>query len=306
MVKTAKLLILFFTAAITMGCSAGVHADNILLDKDSNTIYYLYEPVDPELEKKYDAVPKFSDVPSDSDYHEAILFLIQYGISSPKEDPRFYPDRGITQKEAAEMLALFSEPGFAKETEDAVQWCKDRNILPRSMIKDFSPDQTITREEAAYFFDSLANYENSRILTEIQKQMTAYPQTFADAGDISNWAATAVNRMNIIGLFPTEENNYFHPQRAVTRSEFAKALYLYFRLDRIPTIDNGKTPAIEYIEESPEGITDFYGNAILSQRDPFPEHHSSKNDITNEVLMIAFILCGLCVIGGGVYIARKK
>ena len=34
MVKTAKLLIIFFTAAITMGCSAGVHADNILLDKD--------------------------------------------------------------------------------------------------------------------------------------------------------------------------------------------------------------------------------------------------------------------------------
>ena len=306
MVKTAKLWILFFAAAITIGYSMEVHADNILLDRDNNTIYYLYEPVDPELEKKYDAIPKFNDVHSDSDYHEAILFLIQYGISSPNEDPCFYPDREITQKEAAEMLALFSESGFDKETEDAAQWCKDRDILPRSMIKDFSPDQTITREEAAYFFDSLANYENSRILTEIQKQMTAYPHTFADSGDISNWAATAVNRMNSIGLFPTEENNDFHPQRTVTRSEFAKALYLYFRLDRVPTIDNGKTPALEYIDESPEGITDFYGNAILSKKDPFAEHDSPKNDITKDVLMIAFILCGLCVIGGGIYLARKK
>lgn len=303
MVRTTKVWILFLTVAITIGCSMGVYADNILLDKENNIVYYLYEPVDPELEEKYEAIPKFSDVDPGADYHEAILSLIQYGIADPTEDPRFYPDREITQREITEMLAFFAA---GQTAENALRWCEKQKILPRDMAENFSPNQAITREEAAYIFEGLAFYENSRFLEEIQKQMTAKPKSFADSDEISNWATTAVNRMNLIGLFSTEEANTFHPQRAVTRSEFAKTLYFYFMLDRRPTFDNGKTAPVEYIGEETMGIKDFNGNSIPPQRKDSPKRAPEKSDVTRQLLLIAGILCGLCVIGGGAYVARRK
>lgn len=73
----------------------------------------------------------------------------------------------------------------------------------------FAPDSPISREQAMV------------ILNNALQPPQAQGPVFADSGDISSWAETAVNNITALGLFSGDSTNQLHPGGQLTRGEAA-------------------------------------------------------------------------------------
>ena len=75
----------------------------------------------------------------------------------------------------------------------------------------FSPNDTLTREQAATML--------SRLAAAIGRPLTEQDATFADNGSISTWAAGAVGQAQASGVMGGVGNNTFEPQGEYTREQ---------------------------------------------------------------------------------------
>jgi len=161
------------------------------------------------------------NIPSDISGHwakDSIMKLINAGVISGYPDGTFKPDKTITRAEFTVMLvkALNLETKVGKTFTDTIShWAKDsistaaaHGIISGYDENTFSPDDLITREQAAIIIARAAQLE------------TATDELiFTDSQAISPWAkpgvAAAFNSRFITG-YP---DNSFRPQGNTTRAE---------------------------------------------------------------------------------------
>ena len=103
---------------------------------------------------------------------------------------------------------------------DSVEWCYSEGIVAGTSGTTFSPDNSITREQAAVFLYRLANtlgYD-----TTVSDPDAA--GAFSDASLISGYAETAI-AWAVENNIMNGNNNLLNPQGTATRVQIAQMLY---------------------------------------------------------------------------------
>ena len=101
-------------------------------------------------------------------------------------------------------------------------WAVCNGIADGTGGSTFSPDDSITREQMAKL---VAFYLQKMGHAVIPDSSSVIPRSFADAQQISFWAADSVDLLRALGLMNGSEGAdgqiYFHPQQTLTRAECA-------------------------------------------------------------------------------------
>lgn len=195
------------------------------------------------------AETSYTDVPADSWYAEAVNYAVENGLFTGTSDSTFDPDgtmtRGMFVTALGRMAGIPAETpadsGFSDVASGAyyapyVAWAAENNIVNGMGNGTFEPDTVLDREQMCTIF--------VRYLQEyLHYDTSAYEgtvTTFADADQISSWAAESVSIAQAMGLVQGIESDgviYFSPKESVTR---AAGVTIFVRVDQ--TIDGGTTP----------------------------------------------------------------
>ncbi len=168
---------------------------------------------------------EFSDIDSHwgKDY---IMMLAKSGVVNGKGNNRFKPNDSVTRAEFAKMLSIaFSVntstdlPLFEDVKNDSWYYNYVNSLYLSGIIKGtsnskFSPDKTITREEAAVMMVRL--YEKA---TKTSGPSIEY--NIPDKENISSWAVSSVNKAVELKLVQGTSSGIFAPKRNLTRAEAA-------------------------------------------------------------------------------------
>lgn len=195
------------------------------------------------------AETSYTDVPADSWYGEAVNYAVENGLFTGTSDTTFDPNgtmtRGMFVTALGRMAGIPAETpadsGFSDVASGAyyapyVAWAAENNIVNGMGNGTFEPDTVLDREQMCTIFvrylQKYLNYDTSAY------EDTA--TTFADADQISSWAAESVSIAQAMGLVQGIESDgviYFSPKESVTR---AAGVTIFVRVDQ--TIDGGTTP----------------------------------------------------------------
>ncbi|MEN6316361.1 MAG: S-layer homology domain-containing protein [Clostridiaceae bacterium] len=179
---------------------------------------------------KYKIVGK-STALSDIGRHWAekdIEFIISHGLFNGTGDGRFSPDGPMTRAMFAAVLgrlhgvdeseftgSSFNDTEAGQWYSAFVQWSAENGIINGYGGGRFGPDDCITREQLCTMLVRYMKYAG------IILESTDAQGTFADAGDISDWAADAVELCYRAGLIEGTGNNRFDPKGIATRAQVA-------------------------------------------------------------------------------------
>lgn len=167
----------------------------------------------------------FSDIESHWG-KEYINILAQSDVVSGKGRDSFMPDCSITRAEFAKMLSIaFSIntvadlPSFEDVPRGAWYYSHVTALHLAGIIRGtsqsaFSPERTLTREEAAVMMIRL--YEKA---ASAAAPLGNY--AFADGEDISPWAASAAKKAVCLKIIQGNPDGTFAPQKELTRAEAA-------------------------------------------------------------------------------------
>lgn len=100
---------------------------------------------------------------------------------------------------------------FSDTTDINVEKIASLGVVSGVGDNKFSPDASLTREQAATML--------SRLATAIGKPLTEQAPTFADNGSISSWASGAVGQVQVTGIMGGVGNNTFAPKDSYTREQ---------------------------------------------------------------------------------------
>lgn len=167
-------------------------------------------------------VPAFAaDFPDTAGHwaRSAIDRWSDYGIVSGYDSGDFGPDDSITRAQMSVILDRIF--GWSREAENAFQdiqgteWyagavlrANAAGVLNGDTAGNARPNDPITRQEAAVMLDralALAGEEPGK--------------TFADDGEIGDWAKEAVSVLSSLGLVSGTSSGTFEPARSITRAE---------------------------------------------------------------------------------------
>ena len=101
----------------------------------------------------------------------------------------------------------------------AVSWAAQYNIVTGVGGGIFSPENAVTREQAAVMMLNYARYQGSGPVGAWAVRLD-----YADLTDISEWAFQGVMYAKIHGLLPEKQGNLFDPKGNMTRAEAEAAL----------------------------------------------------------------------------------
>lgn len=169
---------------------------------------------------------RFSDVPSSHWAYDEVLELSKRGILSGKGDGVFAPDDNVTRAEFIKMITtamalknVGTETPFVDVAMDAwyapyAAMAYKKGIILGDNEKRFNPNAKITREDmVTILYRALnVNSENSAL-------------SFTDAGQISDYAKTAVGYFSDKGIVNGMGDGRFAPKESATRAQAAKILY---------------------------------------------------------------------------------
>lgn len=172
----------------------------------------------------------FSDMDAAHWAYESVMTLKNKNIINGYEDGSFRPEGVVTRAEFIKMavLALGLEPTdgeavFSDVSEsdwyyEAVTIGAQSGIITGYPDGTFRPDAIVTREEMAVMLH--------RAYTKYapEKLMGGEEVTFADAADISDWAAEAVAALSRAGVLSGGADGSFEPARGAARGETAKCI----------------------------------------------------------------------------------
>jgi hypothetical protein len=118
-------------------------------------------------------------------------------------------------------------PGFDDVTEgqyyyEAVNWAAENKIAAGDGNNLFAPDSGITREQMAAILYRYAKY----LGRGTAGADTAWPN-FADADEISGWAAEGVNWCHRNGVISGKPDERFDPKGQAVRAEAAAMLHRF-------------------------------------------------------------------------------
>ena len=166
-----------------------------------------------------------------------IQFVVNRGLLSGTGAATFSPNTAMTRgmfvtalgRLAGADVSGCTQSSFTDVKADAyymgyVEWAAKNGIVKGTTATTFAPDNAVTREQMAVI---MANYAKA-IGFELPK---AHAQnTFADAANISSWAADSVKAMQMAGVLAGKNENRFDPQGTATRAEAAATLRRFVEL----------------------------------------------------------------------------
>ena len=174
---------------------------------------------------------KFPDVDVSLWYHEAIDFVLREGMMNGTGNSLFAPDAALSRAMLVQILyniegkpAYETELTFTDVAEgawyyDAVMWAAGNGIvLGIGDGSKFAPDANVTREQMVTI---LYRYAGAPEVKEAEL-------IFADAADVSDWAAQAVAWAAENGVVKGVGDNRFAPTDNTTRAATAQVCMNYF------------------------------------------------------------------------------
>jgi len=194
---------------------------------------------------------------------DSIIFATSRDLLSGTGKKQFSPEAGITRGALATALGKMAgiDPADYKTGKfidvppkasyaPYVNWAASTGIISTTNKITFAPNAGVTREQLAV------------ILTNYAKTMgydlpTAHKAViFADQGQISSPAKTAVSATQQAGILPGKDGNRFDPQTTATRAETATALRRF-----IETVIDPQT-AQGWVQNH-SGKWNYYRNGVM-------------------------------------------
>ena len=173
--------------------------------------------------------PDFQDIKGHwaEDY---IIKLAQKGYINGKTKETFVPEASISRAEYIAIVYRMSEDAdFKKEEEfsdvsendwffEAVCWAKEKGIVNGTSVDEFSPNDSITREQLAVISAKYISYK------KLELKETKDIKKFNDEAEISSWAYEYTIKLAQFGILTGNENGAFMPKNNTKRAEAAKIL----------------------------------------------------------------------------------
>ena len=190
-----------------------------------------------EIMKQGEVIPAhcpskaFADLNTDRWYHEYTDYVITRELMNGMDETHFAPEGNLTRGQLVTTLyrlagepevaepATFSDVKAGRYYTEAVAWGEDLGIVKGMTDDTFSPEGTVTREQAATFL--------YRYVTNYLKQEPAQGadlKTFADGGKVQNYAKTAMSWAVAEGFFEGYGDGTLRPRASLTRAQMAKLL----------------------------------------------------------------------------------
>lgn len=244
-----------------------------------------------------EAAASFSDVSADAWYAEAVQYVWEQGWMTGTDAAAFSPDLVMTRGmlvtvlyRAAGSPALEDEnlgypftdvPGSAWYA-DGVYWARLTGIADGYGNNLFGPDDPVTREQ----------------LVTLRWRWSGQPDTadgsqFDDEGDISSWAADAVDWASASGLVSGKPGNRFDPGGQATRAEAAVLLTRWHTLQSEEETPDDSLPddsESSETEEQPEVSTDTESPDSDDSDDRDDTEQTASDSLLNRYDSSAFTL----------------
>ena len=173
---------------------------------------------------------KFKDLLDVAWAAEAIEALAEKGIVSGKDDTRFAPNDNITRAELSKIIAgafgidTGAAASFSDTASDAwyapfVGACAAAGIVTGYEDGTFRPDNLVSRQEMAVMIKRAADFAGTAITAQNAKT------DFTDKAAIADYAAEAIETLQMAGIINGMEDGSFAPNATATRAQAAKILY---------------------------------------------------------------------------------
>ena len=171
----------------------------------------------------------FTDVSGGAWYEDAVRFVYENGLMTGTDATTFSPaaetSRGMI---AAILWRLEGEPaagesGFTDVAAHqyyatAIAWAEENGIVNGTSDTTYSPDAPVTREQLAAILYRYAAYKGYDVT------ISADLSAFADAGEISGYAADALAWANAAGIVNGTSGTTLDPQGSAIRAQVAAML----------------------------------------------------------------------------------
>lgn len=179
------------------------------------------EPINENVE-----VQKFTDVSENDWFGSAVEEMSRRKIMQGVSESEFSPHTTVTRAMLVTMLYRMAQEPEAKTSpfadvvggsyyENAVSWAHENKIVNGVSETEFAPDVEISREQLAAIMYRYAQYTGDN--AELSGEATG----FEDAAEISDWAKTAVDWAQSVGLINGVSKFEFAPKNAATRAQTA-------------------------------------------------------------------------------------
>ena len=190
----------------------------------------------------------YTDVDADAWYADAVSYVTDNGLMGGTSSTAFSPEDAMTRAMLATVLYRAADTPAVTGTDDftdtadgtwyadAVLWASRQGLVTGYGDGTFGTDDPVSREQIAAI---LWRYAGSPQAQDAQG--------FADEGDISAYAADAVDWARANGIVNGKENNTFDPQGNATRAEVATILRNYLTMgapEQPSTPDTEETNAL--------------------------------------------------------------
>ena len=191
----------------------------------------------------------YSDVSSSAWYAQYVNFVTMRGIMSGTNGS-FSPDTNITRGAFIEALykaagspdvttaTTFTDVASSSEYYKAVCWAQANDIAEGTGSGSFSPNASLTREQAMTFF--------YRALTALGKTAATTDGTelsaFTDASSVSSWATTAMQTLVKMGVVEGNDLKQLTPSASLTNAQIAAMLYRVLGGDSAQPGQGGQQP----------------------------------------------------------------
>ena len=173
----------------------------------------------------------FKDVNENMWSYIYIKDLAEKGIINGFSDGNFCPDNSVTREQFLKMLLLAlnipAQPGECSFSDvSGSEWyygyvCSavKNNIVSGISSDKFGTGENITRQDASSIIYRALNNMGITLNTDNSEDK------FADDGEISNYAYSAVYEMKRAGIISGHDNGCFEPNGTLTRAQAAKMIY---------------------------------------------------------------------------------
>lgn len=173
-------------------------------------------------------VRDFTDVPEDAWYRDELDYCVRKGLLQGTGESAFSPD-GTAQRRAVvtTLHRMKGEPGAKGNTFTdvpagewytvAVDWAAESGMVGGYEDNTFRPDKDVTRQELMVMLWRFAQAEGYDVSAR------ADLSSYADAGQVADWARTAVEWAVSRGMLHTEGGR-LDPGTAARRCDLAYAL----------------------------------------------------------------------------------
>ena len=174
------------------------------------------------------SVTDYTDVPANAWYYKAADYVTKNGLLSGDKAYTFGASKALTRAQVAqalynlagqpktELTDSFSDVPVTHQARTAIAWAEKTGIMEGVGGGKFSPDRSVTRQEAATLLT-----RQRKLSGEDTTADSAIVKDFTDGGTIADWAAAGVAYCAKTGLVQGKPGKVFAPKSTITRAEMA-------------------------------------------------------------------------------------